>query len=266
MSRRPTVDSAVQDRLDDALDGAPVGGDSPLAAARAAVDSPEDRWYARLVAAAHDSASGSADPESVAAVGATLELVRGYCRLRADLLTALGGGCTVSFASDRSAALLAGDYLHAAAFQSLQSTSQTAAGARVETLTDALGSVRRAFSVPLTGSGAIEPSAIARTAGAVGEAAAALGASLAGAEVQSVDSLARTGRALATVDATDRLLDSAATASTGTSAIAERALRANAGRRREVAAELLRSLPDPVDAAPLRSLASRSARPAGERQ
>lgn len=293
MGRRRTVDSAaVEARVAEVLDGSPIedDDDGTMAAARAAVDAGDDHWYGRLVAAAHDSVVGATDRDSapapgrdrdsapvpdrdsapvhdrdaVAAAATAVELVRGYCRLRADLLSALDsdGERGLALAPNRSTALLAGDYLHAAAFESLHSSPGSSTAACVEALTGALGSVRAAFAATCDGSASTRESGrsvVDGTAGCVGAAAATLGGVLAGVGDRDADALAETGRALATVHAADRLLDSERVATlVPAHAVDEASLRAQIDGHREDAVGALRSLPASLDAAELGALASRS--------
>lgn len=279
MGRRRTVDGAAVDaRVAAVLDSSLVGDDDgTMAAARVAVDAGDDRWYGRLVAAAHDSVVGATDPDSgpvsnrdaVAAAATAVEFVRGYCRLRADLLSALDGDCDATLAADHSTALLAGDYLHAAAFESLQSVPGRATGACVGAFTAALGSVRATFAAASDDQAStrqIEQSVVDGTAGCVGEAAATLGGVLAGADDRAADAIEDAGRALAVVHATDRLLDSErAVTIVPVHTVDEARLRAQADGHREDAAGALQSLPAAVDAAELEALASGSEHVAPDR-
>lgn len=273
MGRRRTVDSAAIDaRVAAVLDDSPVeDDDETMAAARAAVASRDDRWYGRLVAAAHDSAVGATDSDSapatdrdrdaVAAAATAVELVRGYCRLRADLLSALDSDGDATLATNQSTALLAGDFLHAAAFESLQSVPDSATAACVEALTGALGSVRTTFAATCDDRASTqqsEQSVVDGTAGCVGAAAATLGGALADAPDRDAAALAKAGRALAAVHATDRLLDSEHVVTpVPAHTVDQTRLRAQVDGYCEDAAGALRSLPAAVDAAELEVFASR---------
>jgi hypothetical protein len=265
--QRAVDGDALDARVAAVLDGNPVpDGDETLAAARAAVDVRDDRWYGRLAVAARDSVLGEAGDEAerdgVAAAATGVELVRGYCRLRADLLSALRGESAVSLAADRSTALLAGDYLHAAAFQCLHSVPVDSTPTCVEALTGALGSVPAtlADARDCEGSGGQSQQLVVDgTAGCVGGVAATLGGVVAAADDCEVDALAAAGRALATVHATASLLDAEdAVTLVPAHAVEEARLRAAAHECQESAARALASLPASVDADELEALASRS--------
>lgn len=267
--QRAVDGDALDARVGAVIDGNPVpDGDETLAAARAAVDVRDDRWYGRLAVAARDSVVGedgheaAAEREGVAPVATAVELVRGYGRLRADLLSALHGDAEVTLAADHSTALLAGDYLHAAAFQRLHSVPVDSAPACVEALTGALGSVRATFDAASDRAGSgrqSEQPVVDGTAGCVGGVAATLGGVVAAADDREVDALAAAGRALATVHATASLLDAEdAVTLVPAHAVEESRLRASAHECQESAARALASLPASVDADELEALASRS--------
>jgi len=255
---RATVDDAVAA----ALAGEDDAGHESLAVARRTVEAPEDRWYGRLVAAAHDAAADRSRPDAVLPAAVSVELLRGYCHLRTALLVDASSPGDGPLGVDRSAALLAGDYLHASAFREAGSLPEPPApGTGYEVLADALESVRAGFDAAFAGgdapaSDAGPASLVERTAGSVADAAVRLGVSLAGADRSTATALARAGRDLATARGLRQLRDAVHRAAVDFPfAVDDAAVREEADRRRADATRRLRTLRGDLDVAGVRHLA-----------
>ncbi|WP_167837401.1 polyprenyl synthetase family protein [Halosimplex halophilum] len=248
--------SAVEARLEAGLSG--PDGDAP-ALAREAVDAADDRWYGRLVGGAYRSLADGPDPDRVVPAAAAVELLRGYCRIRRDLLVQFADRCPHSSTRDEVAALLAGDHLAAAAYSTLTAVDDPAVGDCVGPFADAFealtGALATTFAEPV--GPALDPVAsIERTAGRIGECAAVLGGRLAGAGDRRLDGLTRAGRCFAAARAARaaRERDGRSAAVAAPELPAER-LDDYAARRRTDGYRALGDLPPTVDASPLRRVA-----------
>ncbi|ESP87089.1 hypothetical protein [Candidatus Halobonum tyrrellensis] len=190
--------AALDRRLDDAL--ATAEGAS-LAPAVAAVRERSDRWYGQLAAVSYESAvrpDTDADVDAVLPAATAVELLREYCRLRSELLVQLADEVAHSLTHDPTAALLSSDYLHTSAYAALSAVDDDHRGDCVERLTTAASRIVEAFAGRGAGSipSAEEYGAFAdRTAGSLGAAAAAIGATVAGADGPRVERFATLGRA-----------------------------------------------------------------------
>lgn len=267
MTRRPrpllgqsTVDAGVTDAMDGAT------GDCLAVARHTVEEAPSDRWYGRLVAAAHDAVAGPPRTDAVLPAAVSVELLRGYCRLRGSLLAGLSGSGSALGNADQSAALLAGDYLHAMAFLELQSVPRAVPAAGFETLTDALESVRAGFNSAFAGPGATATSPVTlveQTAGSVADAAVRLGVSLGDADHPCADELAAAARDFATARGLRQLRDAAHLPTLDLSLPDEdgATLRQRADSRRADGNRRLRGLPGDVDGRRVRRLARAGGRP-----
>jgi len=263
---RSTVDDAVVATLagdkDDDDDDDEAGYES-LAVARRTVEAPDDRWYGRLVAAAHDAAADRPRPDGVLLPAAvSVELLRGYCRLRTALLADASSPGDGPLGVDRSAALLAGDYLHASAFREVGSLPDpSVSGTGYEALSDALESVRAGLDAAFAGPDAPGPAAgpaslVERTAGSLADAAVRLGVSLAGADRSTATDLARAGRDLATARGLRQLRDAVHRAAVEFPfAVDDATVREAADDRRADATRRLRALRGDLDVGSVRHLA-----------
>lgn len=245
----PAARADVDEIMESALADADV---DCLAPARAAVFEAEDRWYGDLLLAVHGAADGDGPPPLPAA--ASIELLRAYCRVRADLLVRVDE----ADAGDEGAtpALLAGDYLYAAAYATLDGVRADRRRGCFDVLSDVSETVIEAFAAVRPAevdSGEEFCSLVDRTAGALGAGAAALGATLAGADGDRRDSLAAVGRDLAAVRYL--LLALGSRAPVGEDAPDERAVRRCVERRRAAVDRSLGSLPGDLRVDSLRSFA-----------
>jgi len=249
---RSTVDDGVADALADA------SGEC-LTVARQSVVDLGDRWYGRLVAATHDAVAGPHRSDAVLPAAVSVELLRGYCRLRAALLVDRPDDRTVLGGVDQSAALLAGDYLHAMAFLELQSLPRSAPDTGFDALTDALESIRAGFSSAFaspTGSETGPTALVEQTVGAVADAAVRLGGSLGGADHDAADDLAAAARDFATARGLRQFRDAVHQTSVEFPFhVDDTALRETADSRRADASRRLRGLRTDVDVERVRRLA-----------
>ncbi|MFC6825783.1 polyprenyl synthetase [Halopelagius fulvigenes] len=169
----------------------------------------DDRWYGKFVVGVYGSLADAPDIEAVIPAATAIELLRGYCRLRSELLVQVTDERAHSLSHDESTALLAGDYLYTSAYSLLDSLGYPALGACSEILTDVLMDVTAAF---VTGYRQQSPSKLDSTAffdattGTIGEGAALLGATLARAEENKYESIARVGRGYSTSRQIRRIL------------------------------------------------------------
>ncbi|WP_225336453.1 polyprenyl synthetase [Halomicrobium urmianum] len=243
--------SAVDRRLEAAVESADRTG---LSAARAVLTECDDRWYGRLLLRSYESVAGSASAGAVQSAAAAIELFRGYCRLRSELLDRAESGAARSPSRDPTRSLLAGDYLYSAAYSELNAVDHARSGACFETLSTASSRVVEAFA-----SHYVEPASnsgrtlVDDTAGALGEGAAVVGATLAGVDGRWRDHFATLGHGLAVGRAVQRALEPGAEGFHLVSDPDERRLRQYADRRLAAADDALDEL-SAVDVARLRPL------------
>ncbi|MGB9965629.1 polyprenyl synthetase [Halobacterium hubeiense] len=165
----PAARRAALDRRLDAVLTADAGG---LSLARATVLDAPDRWFGQLVALSHDAVADAPEPDAVLPAATAVELLRGYCRLRNDLLAE-------GRADDQTAALLASDYLNSAAYAALGRVDGGPPADSFAALTDVLQSVVEGFDAAYGDAPADYRSLLDDTVGALGAGAAVLGATLA---------------------------------------------------------------------------------------
>lgn len=249
----------IDNHLETVLEAADSGC---LAAARATMETYDDRWYGQLLTVSYDSVAQrratTPDTESIMPAATAIELLYGYCRLRGELLVQVNDEIAHSLSQDPTAALLAGDYLYTSAYSTLVGVDDTHLGECFEILTTISETIIETFSTTSTGpsSSASDLSAFFdTTAGSIGEGAAILGATLADVDSARRDSFAKLGRGFATARQIHRSLD----AETGTVNVAsivtnERQLRKHAEQRRDEARKALQKLSSTVDMTAIRTL------------
>jgi geranylgeranyl pyrophosphate synthase len=223
------------------------------------LDDCPDRWYGQLVVTVYDSLSDRQDREDVLPYAAAVELLRGYVRLRSRLLVTLTDKHAHSLTLDPTVALLAGDYLYTAAFSSLRSRSDFSLGDCFEILTTVLESITEAFARTYTAAGSTDHDQakfLDDTAGSLGEGAAALGATLAGADEPVRRYCERLGRGLSTARQINYVLDTDPTeAMVVPPTFFESQFRRYAEQRRDDAAQALDTLSETVDVTRLQAFA-----------
>ncbi|WP_459193240.1 polyprenyl synthetase family protein [Halosimplex sp. J119] len=195
-----TTDSeaAIDRQLDAAVESA---GGARLPLARAVVDESEDRWFGQVLARTYRAVADDADHELVGRAGAAVELLRAYCRLRNELLVQIDGSVPHSLDRDRTVALLAGDFLYAAAYSTLGEIDRPTLDACYRTLAETSSDLVRTFHTIRDRAGASADdhvSLVDGTAGRLGESAAVVGVTLAGADESHRDHFASLGRGLST--------------------------------------------------------------------
>lgn len=206
------VRTEIDDRLASIFD---AGGGDVLRATAPDPSDREDRWYGRFLVVASGTVADESDPEAALAGATAIELLREYYRLRSELLGRGTDGVAHSPNRAPTDALLTGDYVFASAFATLDDVGRREHGEWFDALTttsrrviEALWRAHRHERLP--------PEAVLayvdETAGALGEAAGSLAASVATAERADRQRLATLGRGLGIVRRTDRLLDADARA------------------------------------------------------
>jgi|GEM_PF-569138 len=249
--RRSQIDRHIQRALSEE-----AAVELPLA--RETLHESHDRWYGQLVVTVYGTLSDRQNPELALPAGAAVELLRGYVRLRSRLLLRLTERHAHSFTLDPTAALLAGDYLYTAAFSSLGSLPDSRSGDCFEILTTALETITGAFARTHTPAGSTEHDRAMffdDIAGALGEAATVLGATLAGFDGTDRRHLEQFGRGLSTARQIGIVLDTAPTeAMVVPPTLDEAQLRKRADRRRDDADQALDALSETVDVTRLRTL------------
>jgi len=231
-----------------------------LSVVRETVEEPGDRWYGRLLAASFETTATTAttqEPEAVESAAAAVELFRGYCRLRSRLLVQVADRWPHSITLEPTAALLGGDYLYTAAYSMLGSVTHPALGDCFDVLTATATGIAESFADTYAGPEGSEwdqPAFFDETAGTVGEGAAVLGATLAGADDAQRDRLATVGRGLSTARQIHHVLDAGPVAAMVVPpTIDERHLREHAERCRTDALRALDALSASGDATTLRA-------------
>lgn len=232
------------------------GDDPPLPAARVAMETCDDRWYGQLLVGAYDSIAESVNDEAVLSAAVAIELLRGYYRVRSDLLARTAGDATLTSDREPTSALLAGDHLHSVAYAVLAGTEHHSIGACFGTFTTASRRIAEALEAGVgrsTSSSADRTALIDDTVGALGESAALIGATLAGADGTLREHFATLGRGAAVGQQVRRTRDPDAgrlhAVPPGPDA---GTLRRHADRRLREAGRVLRNLPPGVDASRLR--------------
>ncbi|WP_121823102.1 polyprenyl synthetase family protein [Halostella salina] len=242
----------VDDLIGNLLDGK---DGSAMAVAREAVRAADDEWYGRFVAVTYESVVGTTDPDMVVPAGAAIELLRGYCRLRCELLGDIAADPGRSPSWDPTTALLAGDYLSTSAYAALGSPDHVALGDCFRALTAAIEGITDAFYAEHAQASADPNRPLPdRLAGSLGACAAVIGATLAGVDADRHDAIAEFGEGLAAARLLQSALDPDATGFPHVRFEAEdRRLRQRAQRRRADAELAVRKLPTSVDSTVLRT-------------
>ncbi|WP_018259086.1 hypothetical protein [Halomicrobium katesii] len=153
----------------------------------------DDRWYGELLVRSYASIADEPTAETALSGAVAVELLREYCHRRGDLLghisdDDLGAG-------DRTASLLAGDFLYSVAYSELLAVDADRCRDCVETMLDASQRIVETVADDATAQSA--RSVIEGTAGALGGGAAAVGAAIGGLDDRSRDRLEAFGRTLA---------------------------------------------------------------------
>lgn len=155
--------------------------------------------YGRVLVCSYRSVA-DAGGESVLRAGAAIELLRAYCRLRSELLVQFDGPTPDSVDRDRTARLLASDFLYTAAYSTLGGIDHLSLNACYRALTEtSSGLARTLYEGREWSASATDLLALLDgTAGRLGEGAAGIGAALAGVDGARRDRFASIGRGLST--------------------------------------------------------------------
>jgi len=233
-------------RLEAALAAADAGG---LSLARSTVLECPDRWFGQLAALSYDAVADAPDSDAVLPAATAVELLRGYCRLRNDLLTERAATPD----RDRTAVLLAGDYLNSAAYAAFGRVEDGPSGDGFDALTAAFQTIVEGFDAAYARSAAEGESLLDDTVGALGEGAAVVGATLAGIDDSGREPFADVGRGFSAARHVQRVLDSARAESLLPLDADERDLRRYGAKRLREAEAGLDRLAGDAEAASLRS-------------
>lgn len=225
----------------------------PLELATATVDGSPDRWYGQLVVLSHAAIADKPTTDAVLSASAAIELLRGYCRLRTELLVQLGDDSAHSLTRDPANVLLAGDYLNSAAYTALAEAGNHHLEDALHTLIAVSESLMDAFDAKYVRS-VKDYSFLDETVGSLGEGAAVIGITLAGGNTAQREEFATIGRGFSTAYQIRRILDSDSDDTTPSIApprFDEHELRQYGARRFREAAQALNRLADSVDVEPL---------------
>ncbi|CQH56586.1 homolog to bifunctional short chain isoprenyl diphosphate synthase [Halobacterium hubeiense] len=236
-------------RLDATLASADAGG---LSLARSTVLECPDRWFGQLVALSYDAAADAPDADAALPAATAVELLRGYCRLRYDLLTDRDDHAAATD-RDTTAVLLAGDYLNSAAYAAFSRVEDGPPRDGFDALTAALQTIVEGFDAAYARSAAESESLLDDTVGALGEGAAVVGATIAGIDDPGREPFADLGRGFSAARHVQRVLDSAGPDSLLPLDVEERDLRRYGAKRLREAEAGLDRLAGSADAASLRS-------------
>lgn len=199
-------DALVERRIDSALDAAEG---VPLPLVGAVMAEHDDRWYGQVLARSYAAVAGRMSTDPVGSAAAAVEFLRGYCRLRNELLVQTGETTPHSFTREPTPALLAGDYLYSLAFSTLTDVDHSS----TEVCYDRLADTSERLIETLASRHAAPSSAdhctlVDGTVGSLGECAAVVGATLAGVDRGQRDHFASLGRSLSTASRIRRSLES----------------------------------------------------------
>lgn len=248
--RRTQIDG----RLERALSSADSGR---LAPAWTTISERDNRWYGQLLALSHNSVATTPMRSSVLPAATAIELLRGYVRLREQLIRQLGNEVTDSLQWEVTPALLASDYLYTSAYSMLGSLTDDHIAECLEEFTAVSKSIIETLGrnyIQSTPSPTKYCSFIDDTAGALGRGAAAVGATLADIDEPHRDHFATLGRGFGTVCRIQHLLASDGASIKTDSSLTERRLRQHAKQRLREAEHALQQLSPTVDVSSLRTL------------
>ncbi|MFC6723230.1 polyprenyl synthetase [Halobium palmae] len=250
--------SIPPERIDAELERiANQAAEAGLAPVRQTLEAFDERWYGQLVVRVYESLANQPTTDTIVPGATAIELLRGYCRLRSELLVQLNDERPHSLSHDQSTALLAGDYLHSSAYSSLGSLDPLPAAACSDALTDTLMATAEAFVVGYRHrSSTMEPTRFFDdTTGNIGECAALLGGTIAGVDENQREHAVRIGRGISTSRQIGRILDADPSLfKVVPRFIDESKLREHADDCREDARVALRALSSTGDVTPLRRL------------
>jgi len=167
-----------------------------------------DHWYGELTLRVHDTLANTSHAGAPTAA-AGVECLRAHVRLRGRVLVQLHDDVAHSFTADPTRALLASDHLYAAAYDALSRSDGPIT--LFDTVTSVSQRITSAFGARYTDDSrtvADPRSLVDDTTGALGEAAATVGAVLADATTAQREAAGVLGRGLGALKAIRRASDS----------------------------------------------------------
>jgi geranylgeranyl pyrophosphate synthase len=248
LERRGEIDR----RLETALERA---DEHSVALAASTVDACPDRWYGQLVALSHAAIADKPASDAILSASAAVELLRGYCRLRTELLIQLADNRAHSLTGDPANALLAGDYLNSAAYTALAEAGNHHLEDALQALIAVSESLVDAFDAKYVRS-VDDHSFLDDTVGSIGEGAAVIGITLAGGDTTRKEDFATLGRGFSTAYQIRRILNADSDGAVPTIApprFDTAALRQHGARHFREATHALGRLSDSADVEPLRN-------------
>ncbi|UHQ98673.1 polyprenyl synthetase family protein (plasmid) [Natrinema zhouii] len=200
-------------------------------------------------------ATTPARPAALSAATA-IELLRGYVRLREQLIHQLGNEVTDSLQWEVTPALLASDYLYTSAYSTLGSLTDDHIAECLEEFTAVSKSIIETLGrnyIQSTPSPTKYCSFIDDTAGALGRGAAVIGATLADVDEPHRDHFATLGRGFGTIYRIQHLLASDGASIKTDSSLTDRRLRQHAKQRLQETDRALQQLSSTLDVTSLRT-------------
>lgn len=245
-------DTAIDRYLETTLKDLTIDVDHEQVVGASAVKTVEavDRWYGQLLACSYESIVETPTPEAYLPATA-IELLHRYYHLRLTLLIRIADETAHVSNQDVTSSLLVSDHLYTAAYSTLSELHTTSLGVCFRSLATTLQTIIETFTDyagQSTWTASEYGSFIEGTVGSLGEGAAAIGATLAGADADDRARIASVGRRLATGRQLQRVLDpDVDTVFPVPSGVPERRLRDRAHHHREGAARTIRELAPLVD-------------------
>lgn len=246
-------DAAIDRYLETTLEDLTIDVDHEQVVGASAVKTIEsvDQWYGQLLACSYESIVETPTPEAYLPATASIELLHRYYRLRLALLVRIADETAHVSNQDVTSSLLVGDYLYTAAYSTLSELQTTSLGVCFRALATTLQTIIETFTDyagQSTWTASEYSSFIEGTVGVLGEGAAAIGATLAGADADDRARIASVGRRLATGRQLRRVLDpDVDTVFPVPSGVPERRLRDRTHQHLEGAVRTIRELAPLVD-------------------
>lgn len=246
--RRTRIDGRLKRVLDSADGGR-------LAPAWTTIVERDNRWYGQLLALSHNSVATTPVRPTVLPAATAIELLRGYVRLREQLIHQLSNEVTDPLRWEVTSALLASDYLYTSAYSTLGTLPDDHRAECFEEFTAVSKSIIETLGrnyIQSTPSPTKYCSFIDDTAGALGQGAAVIGATLADIDEPHRDYFATLGRGFGTVCRIQHILASDSALTQTDSSLTDRRLRQHAKQRLRETDHALQQLSPAVDVNPLR--------------
>lgn len=202
----PTVaerQNTINRRLEVALESF---DDHSLDLATSTIDSYSDRWYGQLVTRSYAAIADQPIPDAVLSASAAVELLRGYCQLRSELINQPRTSRSNPLTRNPAKLLLAGDYLNATAYTVFSQADNQQFENALKTIIEISKSLIDAFNTMRT-----QPidacTFLDETIGNLGEGAVIIGAKLAGSATNIGENFGALGRCLSSAYQARRILE-----------------------------------------------------------